>query len=63
MNNKFLNLILITLILVIAMSITDAMELINFKWWQYVIAGFVLPNASIFIWLLIEWIRFDPNEE
>ena len=63
MINKTLNLLLITLVLVIAMFVADGMELINFKWWHYVIAIFVLPNASILIWLLIEWIRFDPNEE
>jgi hypothetical protein len=59
MINKIINLLLITIVLLIAMSIHPK----DFKWWHYVIAGYVLPNASLLIWLVIEWIRFDPKEE
>ena len=59
MNRKIINIVKITLLLVVAMFIHPK----EFKTWEYLIVLFGLPNVSLIIWLVIEWIRFNPNEE
>lgn len=59
MITKAINLMKITLLLFVIMSVADGFKLINLSWWHYITILYVTPNASLVIWMIIEWIRFN----
>ena len=58
MINKMMNVVILTLTLLVVMAVHPK----EFIWWHYVVAAFVLPNASFVIWLTIEWFKFNCKE-
>jgi len=48
----------ITILFIIGMLIFS-----NLKWYWDVLIPIIIADLSIFIWLIIEYIRFDPKED
>ena len=54
---RIFNIVLITTIFIIGMLIFS-----DLKWWWDILIPIGIADLSIFIWLIIEWIRFNPED-
>ena len=59
MNDKFINIIILTTII----SIIMILHYNKFELWDFIIIIFVIPNLTIIIWLIIEWIKFNSENK
>lgn len=53
-----IRLVPLTILFIIGMLIFS-----NLKWYWDIIIPIAIADLSIFIWLVIEYFRFDPNED
>jgi len=56
--NTTINLVVFTILFIIGMLIFS-----NLKWYWDVLIPIIIADLSIFIWLIIELIRFDPKKD
>lgn len=59
---RIFNIVLITIVFIIGLCISKAIGLITLGWLWCILIPIGIADLSIFIWVIIEWIRFNPNE-